>query len=147
VIQDAYGIESYNIERRLKAGSTVIGHRVGRIGSVTARLSSLKLRREARRVHSIAVVTTTSPERYAKQLVSHLGHKATVEPVTEMATRLRLAAGVGVVRIEGQTLVLEADAPDADALDRVQDVLGRHLVRFGRRDELHVNWTVLPDSD
>ena len=98
--------------------------------------------------HSVAVVTTPSPERYAKQLLSHLGHKATVEAVPGVAdaSRLYLSAGVGTVRIEGNSsLVLEADAADAEALDRVQDVLRRHLVRFGRRDELQVEWSLVPD--
>jgi hypothetical protein len=38
-------------------------------------------------------------------------------------------------------LTLPAEAPDDEALDHVQDVLGRHLARFGRRNELTVAWT------
>jgi hypothetical protein len=36
--------------------------------------------------------------------------------------------------------VLEAAAPDADSLAHVEDVLARHLERFGARRELVVIW-------
>jgi hypothetical protein len=39
---------------------------------------------------------------------------------------------------------MEAEAADEEALARVQDVLSRHLVKFGRRNELQVSW--LPPS-
>lgn len=39
-------------------------------------------------------------------------------------------------------LTLPAEAPDAEALGRVQSVLGSHLERFGARDELVVAWAV-----
>lgn len=35
--------------------------------------------------------------------------------------------------------MLALDA-DADNLNRLEDVLGRHLVRFGAKDELAVEW-------
>jgi hypothetical protein len=38
------------------------------------------------------------------------------------------------------TLVLRAEAPDAEELARLEDVVGRHLVRFGERGELKVAW-------
>jgi hypothetical protein len=31
-------------------------------------------------------------------------------------------------------------APDAESLARIEDVLGRHLARFGQRQELTVTW-------
>ena len=37
-------------------------------------------------------------------------------------------------------LTLLAEGPDAESLARVQDVLGRHLERFGQRNELTVSW-------
>ena len=92
---------------------------------------------------STAVVATDAPARYAKQLLSHLGHKAAaVEDVEGMphAGRLVFAYGAGVVRPEDGKLVLEAVAADAESLARVEDVLARHLVRFGQRAELTVSW-------
>jgi hypothetical protein len=95
---------------------------------------------------STAVVPTDAPVRYAKQLLAHLGRKNAVEVVEGApdAGRLLFAYGTGTVRPEDGRLVLEAVADDAEALARVQDVLGRHLERFGARRELVVRWS--PDD-
>jgi hypothetical protein len=92
---------------------------------------------------STAVVPTEASLRYAKQLLAHLGRKNPVEPVdgTPDAGRLVFAYGTGTVRPEDGRLVLEAEAADEASLARVQDVLGRHLERFGARRELSVRWT------
>ena len=54
-------------------------------------------------------------ERYREQLASHF----TVEP---------------------GALVMLAAADDPQTLDRVKDVTGRHLERFGEKDGLVVTW-------
>ncbi len=92
---------------------------------------------------SVAVVSTDASTRYAKQLLSHLGHKVAVEPVPDEpapAGRLVFAYGVGTVRPTPTALELRAAAADRASLARVQDVLARHLVRFGARRELVVTW-------
>jgi hypothetical protein len=86
-----------------------------------------------------ADVPTDAPARYAKQLVSHLGRR--VEWTTEGAvSTAEIAGGTGVVEVGDGVLHLRAEAPDAETLARVQDVLGRHLERFGHRNELVVSW-------
>jgi hypothetical protein len=91
---------------------------------------------------STAVVPTDASARYAKQLLAHLGRKVPVEDVTGVphARRLVFAYGSGVVRPEPAELVLEATAADPESLAMVEDVLARHLVRFGLRQELAVSW-------
>ena len=92
---------------------------------------------------SVAVVVTDAPARYAKQLLSHLGRKVVVETVPEQpapAGRLVFAYGVGDVLPGSNALELRATAGDAESLARLQDVLARHLVRFGARKELVVTW-------
>ncbi|HET7899795.1 MAG TPA: DUF2218 domain-containing protein [Candidatus Nanopelagicales bacterium] len=87
-----------------------------------------------------AAVATERPERYAKQLVSHLGRKAEVR---EEPTGSRLVLGDGsclVVPGDG-VLDLRAEAPDPESLQLVQNVIGSHLVRFGDKDELVVDWS------
>ena len=86
-----------------------------------------------------ADVPTDAPERYAKQLVSHLGRRVewTTDGPVSTAT---IAGGTGVVEVGDGVLTLRAQAPDTEALERVQDVLGRHLERFGQRNELVVTW-------
>jgi hypothetical protein len=86
-----------------------------------------------------ADVRTDTPDRYAKQLVSHLGRR--VEFATEGDTSTaRFGDGTGRVVVGDGVLTLLAEAPDAEGLARVQDVLGRHLERFGQRNELVVSW-------
>ena len=92
---------------------------------------------------SRADVTTDAPERYAKQLASHLGRRLEVREEGP-ATRLVLdadgrAASCLLVPGDG-VLVMEAEAPDDEVLARVEDVVGRHLERFGQRSELVVRW-------
>jgi len=100
-------------------------------------------------VTSTAVVPTDSAARYAKQLLAHLGRKAGVEPVEgdPDAGLLHLSGGgTGVVRPRADHLILEASADDADSLATVEDVLGRHLERFGARRELTVTWRRADDA-
>ena len=83
-------------------------------------------------LNSTAVIRTDAATRYAKQLLAHLGHKVPVEDVDGVphAQRLVFAYGTGTVRPEDDRLVLEA----------VEDVLTRHLERFGSRRQLTVSW-------
>jgi hypothetical protein len=92
---------------------------------------------------STAVVVTDAPVRYAKQLLAHLGRKNPVETVQDAPDggRLVFAYGFGTVRPENGRLVLEAFAADEQSLARVQDVMARHLERFGARRELSVHWS------
>jgi uncharacterized protein len=93
-------------------------------------------------LESTAVVATDAPERYAKQLLAHLGRKNTVETVggERQGGRLVFSYGTATVRPEDNQLVLEAAAEDPDSLAHVEDVLGRHLERFGAKRELVVTW-------
>lgn len=91
---------------------------------------------------SSAVVATDAAPRYSKQLLSHLGRKNTVEAIDGEPDggRLVFAYGTGVVRPDGAALVLEAAAENQEDLEHVEDVLKRHLERFGARRELVVEW-------
>ena len=92
-----------------------------------------------------ADVVTDAPARYAKQLVSHLGRRVswTTEGNTSTA---QIGGGSGSVVVGDGVLTLLAEAPDPETLARVQQVLGSHLERFGRRNELSVTWTTRDDT-
>jgi uncharacterized protein len=87
-------------------------------------------------LQSTATVATDASDRYAKQLLSHLGRKNAVAD----GDRLTFSYGTGTVRPGDGVLVLIAEAPDEEGLAHVQDVLARHLERFGARRELVVEW-------
>lgn len=88
---------------------------------------------------SEAVVTTDRPERYRKQLVSHLGRKLQTREADD-GHWIEFDHGTCRLTCEGDSLVLNASAADHEWLERVQGVVGRHLEQFGARDELAVTW-------
>jgi hypothetical protein len=91
-------------------------------------------------LHARADVVTDSPERYAKQLVAHLGRRLTWTHDGGRSTAGFERGEGGVITGDG-VLVLTASAADVETLERIQDVLGRHLERFGQRNELVVAWS------
>ncbi|MEU3613729.1 DUF2218 domain-containing protein [Streptomyces sp. NPDC006872] len=89
---------------------------------------------------SEARVATDRPHRYAKQLAAHLGRRAeTVWDEEKGVGRITFAQGAGTLTAVDGALLLALET-DTEHLDRLEDVIGRHLVRFGTRDELVVEW-------
>jgi hypothetical protein len=86
-----------------------------------------------------ADVPTDSPDRYAKQLLSHLGRRVTWTTEGDISTA-EIAGGTGRVVVGDGVLTLIVEAPDGETLGRVQHVLGSHLERFAQRSELQVTW-------
>lgn len=90
-------------------------------------------------VTSRADVRTEAPDRYAKQLVSHLARKLTfVGDATTWAASI--GAGAGQVVVGDGVLTLTATGPDEESLGLVEQVLGSHLKRFAQRHQLTVAW-------
>jgi uncharacterized protein len=87
-----------------------------------------------------ADVATDAPDRYARQLVSHLGRKLAFT-FDGACSRFSLDSAGGGIEVRDAVLRLTAHAPDRTGLERVKDVLGRHLERFGARAGLQVVWT------
>ena len=90
---------------------------------------------------STARVRTSTPARYAKQLVSHLGRK-TAFAHDEAAGTWTTTAGLvtGTIAVGDHELVLTASGPDAATTAQVEHALGSHLERFGAKQELSVTW-------
>ena len=88
-------------------------------------------------IHSRADVATSTPERFAKQLVAHLGRK--VAFTTGRTSSATMGAAVGRVVVGDGILTLLADGDAADVA-RVEHVLGSHLERFAHREPLVVTW-------
>ena len=93
-------------------------------------------------LRSRAIVETAKPTPYLKQLAKHFGHKLDVTYDDERAM-LSFAFGRAELRADAaaQALVIDAIASTPEALERVEDITGSHLERFGRRDELMVRWS------
>ena len=84
-------------------------------------------------VTSTARVVTDRGERYRKQLGSHFGNRM---EVTKSPAGTVLTWGFGgttTLTVEPGALVMIAAADDAQTLDQVKDVTGRHLSVSARR--------------
>lgn len=89
---------------------------------------------------STAHVATAKPAPYMKQLCRHFGHKVNAE-FTDTSGRIEFEYGVLDLDATGEgVLVMTATAEDSERLERLEGTVGRHLERFGRRDELSVTW-------
>jgi hypothetical protein len=89
-------------------------------------------------VSSEATVATTRPAPYMKQLCKHFGHKV---EATFDDERGAIHMPMGLCELDAtapDALLLQLSAEDADSLARLEQVVGSHLERFGRRDELAV---------
>jgi caffeoyl-CoA O-methyltransferase len=91
-------------------------------------------------LYARAEVATATPSRYIRQLVSHLSHKVTTEQLSDETGVITVHDGQCTLTGEGELLVLEASADSAQGLAHIQDVVGRHLERFGARAALRVEW-------
>ncbi|MCK8783784.1 DUF2218 domain-containing protein [Roseomonas sp. NAR14] len=89
--------------------------------------------------NSTARVATALPRRYMGQLCKHFEHKLAVQ-LEEEAGRIEFPMGVCLLRAEPETLVMRAEAADAEALAKLEDVVARHLVRFMFREPVTVDW-------
>ncbi|MCW2606347.1 MAG: hypothetical protein JWO60_1040 [Frankiales bacterium] len=88
---------------------------------------------------SRADVATDRPERYAKQLVSHLGRKLAFTQDGDTATADVAGTTASITTGDG-VLVLQVAGTDPDGVARAEGALASHLVRFGDKDELTVDW-------
>ncbi|CAN5356605.1 hypothetical protein BH11ACT7_BH11ACT7_00660 [soil metagenome] len=93
-------------------------------------------------ITSTANVATTRARRYGKQLVSHLGRRSVGhwDETTDSGT-LDMSGDAAHVTLTStpEALILEICSSEND-MATYEDVVGRHLLRFGDRDELQVHW-------
>jgi hypothetical protein len=92
-------------------------------------------------IRSEASVATEKPVPYMKQLCKHFGHKVEATFDDERGT-IHMTTGLCELdATRAGALALKLSAGDAESLTRLEQVIGSHLERFGRRDELSVSWS------
>jgi caffeoyl-CoA O-methyltransferase len=89
---------------------------------------------------SSATVATDRAPRYIKQLVSHLGHRASTELADDGTGTVTVGNGQCTMTPAEHSLVLAATADDAETLARIEDVVGRHLARFATQEVVEITW-------
>lgn len=90
-------------------------------------------------IQSTARVDTDRAGRYLAQLCRHFAHKVRAE-WDDQRGLADFGWGTCAMEATDQALLLRAEAPDAQALDRVEHVVADHAERFGARDGLTVAW-------
>jgi len=82
---------------------------------------------------SLALVALERPTRYGKQLANHIGHRVQIDEVPQ-GWKAHIGDGLGEIypheSAEPATLELRASAETSEMLERIKDVLGRHLLQF-----------------
>jgi hypothetical protein len=86
-----------------------------------------------------AHVTTEKPVAYMRQLCKHFGHKLTAS-FDDRTGQIAFDYGDCQLVAGEDQLTIVVTAEDEPGLERLRDVVGRHLERFGRRDGLAVEW-------
>lgn len=89
---------------------------------------------------SEARVATTRGTRYMTQLLKHFSNKTQAEWTDEQGSVTFADLGTCTLVVEPEALVLRAESANEEGLNRVEQVVGGHLVRFATRDELTVAW-------
>jgi hypothetical protein len=90
-------------------------------------------------IRSQAVVATDKPVAYMRQLCKHFGHKVDAS-FDEDSGYIQFEFGRCSLQASDGVLAIEVSAADEDSHERMERVIGSHLERFGRRDELSVAW-------
>ena len=90
-------------------------------------------------------MSTDRPSRYGKQLAAHMGRKITTTWDEDSGTgslefnREGPTTGVVELSCDGEVLVLRLSATD-EHLERLEEVVGIHLARFGAKQGMVVRW-------
>ena len=82
---------------------------------------------------------TTSASRYLTQLCKHWSHRFEVR-FDDKSGEVPMPSGPCRLRAEPDRLEIELEA-DADQLDRMEQVVQEHLLRFAHREPFEVVWT------
>jgi hypothetical protein len=89
---------------------------------------------------SVAAVATEKPVPYMRQLCKHFGHKVDASFGDDHGY-IQFEFGRCELQARDGELDLTVTAADEESRERLRRVIGSHLERFGRRDELTVSWT------
>lgn len=90
-------------------------------------------------MNASADIPTAHASKYLQQLCKHWAHKLSVE-FDPQDGKIGFDIGEARLHADAETLKLTVEAPEAEQLDRLKDVVERHLVRFAFREELAITW-------
>ena len=86
-----------------------------------------------------ATVPTQKAARYLKALCNHFDRKATAS-YDDVNGRVQFPFGECTLQAQADALQITVVAESETMLARTKHVVADHLVRFGHKEELQVNW-------
>ena len=88
---------------------------------------------------AISIIKTKEGANYIGKLCRHFRHKidANYEGNSGKADFPR---GVCLMEADEDTLTFKVEAQDAEALQKIQGTLDRHLIKFAYKEQLEINW-------
>ncbi len=90
---------------------------------------------------SSAKLVIDRPERYAKQLASHIGHKAQSISEADGITSITFGfGGTGTIAVDSESVLLTGDAGNQEDLEKIQNILGKHLLKFAKLEDQQLDW-------
>ena len=89
---------------------------------------------------STAAVRTNAGGRYMVQLCKHFSHKLPAS-FDEESGQLEFPFGACAMKAAPEALHLTVEAASGDDLDRMEQVIARHLERFAHREPLTIAWS------
>lgn len=88
-----------------------------------------------------ASVIIPTPARYMARLCNHFAHRVTVHREPESA-RIEFPNGLGTLQATADRLEIRLEAHDAATLERLQEVVSRHLKQVASAETFDVSWSV-----
>lgn len=89
---------------------------------------------------SVGRSSTDRASRYGSQLVKHFTQKDLEGSWEDTRGFVRFSGGLAEFEALDDALVMRVVSSSEEDVARLRDVVERHLVRFGTRDELTVAW-------
>ena len=87
-----------------------------------------------------ANVEMPTPARYMARLCNHFTHRVTVHREADRA-RIEFPNGLCTLQATEQKLEMRIEAEDAATLERLEQVVARHLKQVASAETFEVTWT------
>ena len=91
-------------------------------------------------IRSVAIVATEHASRYLQQLCKHWSHKFEITFTPEHGDIVFTEGRHVTLDAAASALTLTLSAPDAEGMDKLEEVVANHIIRFAFREELVFNW-------
>jgi len=92
-------------------------------------------------MNATAIIPTENAKRYLGQFVNHFAHKLPfVRHENNERGEVEFPLGLCTLNADETRLSIIVNAGTADEMDKLKEVVDRHLIRFAFREDLAINW-------